>query len=217
MKKNKQRYLYSSFILLVGFVVWTTLVKYVDVGAIGPDGSSVGFAKLNAFIHRLTGVKMILYIITDWLSIIPFVFAIGFGIFGFIQLIKRKKIQYVDYSILVLGAFYIVVFGLYLLFEVCVVNYRPILIEGILEPSYPSSTTLLVLSIMPTAIMQFNSRIKNITINRLVSWGIIIFTSFMVVGRGISGVHWITDILGGLLLSSGLVTLYYFIAFINKK
>lgn len=36
----------------------------------------------------------------------------------------------------------------------------------------------------------------------------IAFTVFMVVGRTISGVHWLTDIMGGALLSAGLVMLY---------
>ena len=114
----------------------------------------------------------------------------------------------VDYSLFVLGGFYLVVIAAYLFFEKVVVNYRPVLIEGILEVSYPSSTTLLVMCVMPTARMQFNDRIKN---ERLRRWTVIVITAFivfMVIGRLLAGVHWVTDIIGGALLSTGLVMLY---------
>jgi undecaprenyl-diphosphatase len=121
----------------------------------------------------------------------------------------------VDYSIFVLGGFYIVVIVLYVLFEMVTVNHRPVLINGILETSYPSSTTLLVLCVMPTAIMQFNSRIKNAVLRKYVSRIITAFIIFMVVGRLVSGVHWFTDIVGGVLLSAGLVLMYYY--FVSLK
>ena len=84
----------------------------------------------------------------------------------------------VDFSILILGGFYIVVAGLFLFFEICVVNYRPVLIEGILEASYPSSTTLLVLCVMPTAMMQLRSRIGQ---PRLRSWVLLFMFAFSMV------------------------------------
>ena len=133
----------------------------------------------------------------------------GFALLGLIQWIKRKHLLKVDYSILVLGGFYIVVMTVYVLFEVVVVNYRPVWIGGILEASYPSSTTMLVMCVMPTAIIQFNTRIKNNVLERCVASAIIAFIVFMVIGRLISGVHWLTDIIGGALFSTGLVLLYH--------
>lgn len=212
MRKDNQKTLYTAICTLAVFVLWTIAIQYVDVKAIGPQNSSVGFATLNQFIHNLTGVNMSLYTITDWLGLVPFVFAIGFALLGFIQWIKRKRILKVDYSILVLGVFYVLVIAMYIFFELCVVNYRPILINGVLEASYPSSTTMLVMCIMPTAIMQFNNRIKNEALKKLISVLIIVFILFMVVGRIFSGVHWITDIIGGTMLSCGLVMLYCFVS-----
>ena len=136
-------------------------------------------------------------------------FVMGFALLGLIQWIKRKHLLKVDYSILVLGGFYIVVMTVYVLFEVVVVNYRPVWIGGILEASYPSSTTMLVMCVMPTAIMQLGSRIKNKAVRNIASVTIIAFIAFMVIGRLISGVHWFTDIVGGALLSAGLVMMYY--------
>jgi undecaprenyl-diphosphatase len=194
------------------------LICFVDVGKIGPRESSVGFATLNEFIHNLTGVNMTLYVVTDWLGLVPVFLCIGFAVFGLIQWIKRRSILKVDYSILTLGGFYIIVMAAYILFEMYVINYRPVLINGYLEASYPSSTTMLVMCVMPTALMQFDTRIKNRLLRNSIKAVIIAFTVFMVVARLISGVHWVTDIIGGALLSTGLVTVYYSVSnFIDKR
>ena len=208
MRKN----ISISLGLLAVFALWTTALTWIDVQAIGPNGSFVGFATLNAAFHQFTGVHMVIYTITDWLGLVPVAFGFGFAILGLVQWIKRKKICKVDFSIWVLGGFYIVVLAAYLLFEEYVVNYRPVLINGYLEASYPSSTTLLVMCVMPTAMMQLNSRIKNITRKRLVLILIAVFIGFMVIGRLLSGVHWLTDIIGGALLSAGLVMCYHTIS-----
>ena len=212
MRKDNKKTLYTAFCTLAVFVLWTIAIQFIDVKAIGPKNSSVGFATLNQFVHNLTGVNMSLYTITDWLGLVPLGFAMGFALLGFIQWIKRKRILKVDYSILVLGSFYVLVIAMYIFFELYIVNYRPILINGILEASYPSTTTMLVMCIMPTTIMQFNNRIKKETLKKLISVSIIVFILFMVIGRILSGVHWITDIIGGAILSCGLVMLYCFIS-----
>lgn len=196
-------------------MLWTIGVTRIDVQAIGPQGSTVGFAALNRFVHDLTGVHMELYTITDWLGLVPVAFGFGFAVLGLAQWIKRKHILKVDFSILVLGGFYIVTLAAYLFFESHVINYRPVLIEGNLEASYPSSTTLLVLCVMPTALMQLRRRIGNPLFRRCVSVAIAAFMAFMIIGRLLSGVHWVTDIIGGILLSTGLVALYGSIAGYN--
>ena len=204
----KKRQFVRALGLLAAFVLWTLAIRLVDVQAIGPRGSSVGFATLNGFFHNLTGVHMQLYTITDWLGLVPVAFGLGFALLGFIQWIRRKHILKVDQSILVLGGFYIITLAAYLLFESYVINYRPVLIEGFLEASYPSSTTLLVLCVMPTAEMQLRRRIKNPALRKAVTVIINAFVAFMVIGRLLSGVHWLTDIIGGILLSAGLVMMY---------
>ena len=196
---------------MAAFVLWTVLVGFVDVRAIGPRDSVVGFATLNRLVHGLTGVNMELYTITDWLGLVPVFFGVGFAFLGLVQWIKRKSILKADYSILMLGLFYIVVIAVYILFENVVINYRPTLINGYLEVSYPSSTTMLVMCVMPTVAMQLNSRIKNNAFRKCVVVLIYIFIAFMVTGRLISGVHWLTDIIGGALFSIGIVMMYRFI------
>ena len=208
MKKEKHKDLCIAICMFVAFSLWTSVIQFIDVQAIGPQGSSVGFATINQFVHNLTGVHIALYTLTDWLSLVPLGFVIGFALLGLLQWIQRKHLLKVDYNILVLGGFYIVVLAAYALFEVFVVNYRPVLIDGILEVSYPSSTTMLVMCVMPSAIMQFNDRIKSEVLKRYVTSVITAFVVFMVIGRLISGVHWFTDIIGGALLSAGLVLMY---------
>ena len=208
VKREKQKRLSKAAGCLAAFVLWTAAVTVVDVQTIGPMGSSVGLATINGFVHRLTGVHMALYVMMDWLSLVPAFFMLGFACLGLAQWIRRKSIALVDRSILALGGFYVLVLAAYVLFEVLVINYRPVLIEGALEASYPSSTTLLVLSVMPTLLFQINRRAHSIAVKRMTAVFVVLFSAFMVIGRLIAGVHWLSDIVGSVLLSAGLYLLY---------
>ena len=208
MKKNGKRVLFVGSILIVAFAVWTALIQVVDVQPIGQNGTDIGFASFNRWFHKLTGVHMTVYAITDWLGLIPLFVCMIFGVIGMVQLIKRRSLFKVDYDIICLGIYYIIVIFGYLVFEMIPINYRPILIEGFMEASYPSSTTLLVLSVMPTLIFQVNLRLKNVSVKKMICILTSIFSAFMVIGRLVSGVHWFTDIVGSVLLSAGLFCIY---------
>lgn len=204
----KRKHFFTGVFLIAAFFLWTILLGIMDVQPIGPQGTMVGFAGLNQAVHVFTGVNMTLYTVTDWLGLVPLGFMFGFALLGLGQWIRRKHILRVDRSILTLGVFYLVVMAVYVFFECYVVNYRPVLIEGRLEASYPSSTTILVLCVMPTVIMQLGTRIRSRIIRRWVSVAMMLFATFMVIGRLLSGVHWFSDIVGGVLISAGLVMLY---------
>lgn len=204
----KKRRLWIGLGLIAAFALWTLAVTWVDVQTIGPQESCIGLATLNRFVHSMTGVHMGLYVITDWLGLVPVGTVLGFTVLGFVQWVKRGHIQKVDTDLIVLGAFYVVVMAAYLLFEVWVVNYRPVLIHGTLEASYPSSTTLLVMTVMPTAMLQLHRRIQHKRVRQVIVVAMALFVLFMVVGRLLAGVHWMSDIIGGALLSGGLVLLY---------
>lgn len=193
---------------MIAFALWTVLILFVDVQAVGPNESKVGLATFNTRIHQLTGVHLALYTVTDWLGLVPIAVCLCFGCLGLYQLIKRRSLCRVDRDILLLGGYYILVIVGYLFFEMAPINYRPILIDGFLEASYPSSTTLLVLSVMPTLVFQVNRRCKHPIVKRTVAILAILFSVFMVIGRWIAGVHWTTDIIGAILLSFGLFKLY---------
>ena len=208
MKKENLKRMIAAVSFFTAFVLWTCAVCFFDVRPIGVLGTKVGFAFLNGEFHHLTGVHMSLYALTDLLSLIPLGFVLFFGSLGVWQTFLRKSLLRVDRSLIVLGFFYVTVAAFFLFFEMCVINVRPILIEGRMEASYPSSTTLLVLTVMPTALMQLNARMKKSAFRTCVLALLSFFTVFMVVSRLLSGVHWLSDIIGGGLLSVSLVFAY---------
>lgn len=207
MRKTK-RIVSVGILLLAAFAVWTFLIQTIDVQQIGPRQSAVGFATVNGWFHRLTNVHGMLYTLTDWLGLVPIVVCLLFAYVGLAQLVQRRSLLKVDLDILLLGVYYVLVIFAYLLFEMVPLNYRPVLIEGILEASYPSSTTLLVLSVMPTLHFQAERRLKNSALRHGIKVLTVLFSAFMVVGRLLSGVHWLTDIVGAIFLSGGLFLLY---------
>ena len=217
MKTKENRLLIRGLLLILIFAVWTVLIMTVDVKPIGQNGTDVGFSVLNTWFHKLTGVNMMLYNITDWLGFVPVFICMGFAGLGFFQLIKRKSLLRVDGDIILLGIYFITVIFFYLIFEEFPINYRPILIEGRMEASYPSSTTLLVLSVMPVFSFQAEIRIKKEAVKKLIRIFVITFSLFMVIGRLVSGVHWLTDIIGSLFISAGLYFIYNSLALRVRK
>ena len=208
MKKNERKILMQGFAWIIRFAVWTWLIQTVDVRPEGVNKTAIGFAGINQWFHKLTGVHMDLYRITDWLGLVPVTVCIIFGIMGLVQMIQRKSLWKVDRDLLLLGVYYILVIFGYLIFEMIPINYRPVLIDGFMEVSYPSSTTLLVLSVMPTLVFQLNRRMKSKCGQRFLGGVSVLFSMFMVIGRLVSGVHWMTDIVGSVMLSNGLFCCY---------
>ena len=217
MKTRERKLLVLGIGFIIAFGLWTWLIQIIDVKSAGVNGTDIGFATINTWFHSVIGVNMTIYNITDWLGLVPIFICMFFGGVGFIQLIKRKSLFRVDFDIIALGIYYVIVISGYLIFEMIPINYRPILINGFMEASYPSSTTLLVLSVMPTLVFQANRRLKNTILKKTIIIIAEIFTIFMVVGRLISGVHWLTDIIGSVLLSVGLFYLYKAIVLLRKK
>ena len=216
MKENRKKGMMIGIMLLLVFALWTVLIQIVDVepaGSYEPQ-KNVGFAGINTWFHGLTGFSESLYKITDWLGLVPIAVCGCFGIFGLVQLIRRKSLMKVDRDILLLGIYYIIVIVAYLAFEMITINYRPVLVDGLSKPesSYPSSTTLLVLSVMPTLIFQVKRRMADTPARKAIIAATVLFTAFMLIGRLVAGVHWLTDIIGSVILSAGLFIIYHSLA-----
>ena len=213
MKKSTKRIIESLlfFILFGGF---TVLVKKYDVQAVGPNGSEVGFAGLNAKFHEMFGYNEFWYKFSERLGYVALAVCAAFALIGLVQFIKGKGFKAVDKKIIALGVFYVVVIGFYVAFEKVIINYRPILeADGSLEASYPSSHTVLALCVFVTMFSQRVFNRKGTTSEKAenVIAGTIL-VALMVLSRLFSGVHWVTDIAGGILLSVALVLLYKAVA-----
>lgn len=208
MNKVKKEFIISSILLLTA-IIYTILVKTIDVDTIGPNNSAVGFASINGFFSNLIGENETWYKITKYITVIPIFMALIYAILGFKQLIQRKSLLKIDKELLGLGVFYILVIGIYIFFEIFIVNYRPVLMEGELEASYPSSHTLLALCLCGSSIILNKIKYNKYPITKIINPILLIVMITLVIGRLLSGVHWFSDILGGIIISSTLIMIYY--------
>ena len=210
--KNKKRYLIGGFAFFLMFIIFTTIIKFIDVKNIGPHNTSVGLATINNFFVNKIGFHNKIYKLTEILGIIPIIIVLIYAIIGLYSLIEEKSFKKVNKNLYYLAIFYIIVLGIYVLFEKVIINFRPVIIEGILESSYPSSHTILAICICGSSIILNNAIFKNNRIAKfenIISFIIIIMLPLL---RFISGVHWFTDIIGGILLSLSLLLFFkYFV------
>lgn len=207
--KIKKSFMITGILFLL-FAMLTAAVLRIDVKSIGPEGSSVGLATVNGFFFERIGVNLRWYEITDWLGVAAIGTALGFAALGLVQLVKRRSLWKVDRQILLLGAFYVLVAAVYVFFEIVVVNFRPVMLSGKPEASYPSSHAMIVICIMAAAMLEFRRLFGERKLLRgILDTLSVCVMAVTVVGRLISGVHWFTDIAAGVLLSAALVMLYH--------
>ena len=202
---------------IVWGVIWgalfggfTYLVKTYDVAPIGPMDTEVGFARINQRVHIITGVNMNWFESTELLGYAAIGVAALFALVGLFQMIRRKSLFKVDKEIIGLGVLFVVVIGFYVLFDKVVINYRPVVMPGetFPEPSYPSSHTMLIITVMGATIMLLKRYLKKGFLRGLI-WFVLFLTILVTIGgRLYSGVHWCTDIVGGVLLSASLLDFY---------
>lgn len=209
MKKQALLRFLPAAVLFLLFAVYTVIVALVGVRAIGPNGSEVGLAAINGPFRDLVGVNWELYTVTDILGLVPLALLAAFAVQGLVQLFRRRSLLRVDHDLLLLGGYYLLVLAFYLLFEVVEINARPFLIEGVLETSYPSSTTMLAMATLPAVAMHLTKKLSGRTARIVLYADAGLLTAIMVGGRILAGVHWLTDIIGGALLSLALLATYY--------
>ena len=192
------------------FLLLMVLVSSYDVAAIGPMGTEIGFAQLNGSVRDAVGVNLFWYDLTEVFGLLALAVCGLFGFTGLVQLLKRRSLKEVDPQILALGVFYVLVIGCYVLFEILVINYRPVMMAGAIEPeaSFPSSHTMLICAVMGSTVMVLKQYVKGDALRMGMQAGCVIVAAVTVAGRMLSGVHWFTDILGGVLLSCALLALF---------
>lgn len=206
-KKIREKYA-LAIIFLILFAALTVLVQRVDVQPVGPNGSEIGFAKINTAVHEKLGENEKCYELTKLIGYAAIATAPCFALLALVQLIRRKSLKGVDGDLWALAACYVLLAACYVAFEKYVVNYRPILVDGALEASYPSSHTMLTTALFGMTIVQMKKRVRVRPLRGLIDLVLGIAIAAMAVGRLMSGVHWLTDIVGGLLIGFALVALY---------
>lgn len=217
-KQNLKEYILSSVALTFLSILYIVILKTTDVKMIGPKGTSVGLSSINSFFKDLLGNNITIYKITEVFGLIAIAIAGIYALLGLLQLIKRKSIKKVDKKIISLGILYALVVIVYVLFEKVIINYRPVLMDGEIEASFPSSHTMLAICICVSAILTNKNYIKNKKYLKITNIFIVAVMLVVVIGRFISGVHWFTDIMGGLIISITLLNYYLTIDnFLEKK
>ncbi len=208
MKKNRGFVLPAVLAALT--LLYIVLLKTVDVAAVGPQSTLVGFSHLNQSVFNAFGVNESWYKVTEVLGIGSIALAFVFALMGFIQLMQRKNILKVDHQLLAAGALYFAVIALYVLFEIVVINYRPVIMPGETAPeaSFPSSHTMIGSVIMGSAVILSEYYINNENLRKTVQVVLCILIMVMTFGRLLSGVHWLTDIIGGVLISLTLLSCF---------
>lgn len=204
---KKKRNIILCIILTIISILYTFLVKVVDVKSIGPKKSEVGFSTINELFKNIIGSNMTIYKITEILGLLVFVICFFYAGVGIYQLIKRKSLKEVDKEIYLVGAFYVLILLLYFAFDKIEINYRPILIDGVLEASFPSSHTMLAICVCTSSFILSSKYIKKY--NDLINIITFILMLSVFIGRLISGVHWLSDIIGGIIIS--ITLLMYFV------
>ena len=206
--KDSKKYLISSIILVLVAIIFTVLVKVIDKGSIGPDNTIVGFQAINDYIKNMFPFNETLYKITKYAGFIPLAFALYYAYIGFMQLLKKKSLKKVDSKIYLIAGFYVVVLVLYVLFDKIAINYRPVIIDKELEPSYPSTHVLLAMCFCLSSVIMSKYYMKKDSIRKVVNIGTWLLMLFIVIGRMICGCHWFTDIIGGILISLALLNIF---------
>ena len=219
MKKKAELCFIIAGVCAILFVVFVILLKTVDVQAIGPEGTSVGFAGINGAFHDFTGWKEGLYNVTKILGILEIMTALIWAVVGLIQLIKGKSLKKVHRAILAAGGLYVIVAALYVLFEKIIINYRPVIMEGDehVEASFPSTHTMIACVVMASSIILLRRIVKNKMLSMILQIVCAVMLLVTVFGRLFCGVHWLTDIIGGILISASLISAYLGVVYIWRK
>lgn len=203
MKKARLCYAFSALFLVL-FMLLVSLLLTTDLRDTGLLESRIGLGGINLWARDAIGESHGWYLLSEVLGVLGILLAACFAALGLWQAIRRRSLRAVDKPLLCLGGLYIVLCAAYLLFELFVVNYRPVPEDGTLAPSFPSSHTLLALVIYCSAAVLFG-RISHKTSRRIAVFSALGLSLLLVVARTASGVHWLTDILGALLLGGALV------------
>lgn len=203
MKENNKRNKFAAVLITALTVLFTIMVVTFDVQAIGPNGTSVGFASINKVFADLFAYNENFDKISDVIMYFSFLLVLAAVFMGVVELVKRKSLFKVDSEIIVYGVVLVILVILKVAFDKIALNYRPVLVPGEteLEASFPSTHAMISTALFAGFCMVINPYLKDKKIKTTVNALIGILIALEVVCRVIAGVHWLTDIIGGLLFA----------------
>ncbi|MCR5097535.1 MAG: phosphatase PAP2 family protein [Lachnospiraceae bacterium] len=197
-------------IAFVLFILLIILLKTVDVAAVGPEGTSVGLSHLNVSFHEMFPLNMTFYKLTEMLGYLALLVAAAFAMMGLSQRLRSKQAGGADHEFYILAGLYVAMGILYVLFEKVIINYRPEILPGEtgVEASFPSSHTMLACVVFGSAYTMLKIYMEKSTKRLILQIVLDVLIFLTVFGRLICGVHWFTDIVGGVLISIALVRMF---------
>lgn len=203
--------------LFVVFAVFTIIAKFVDTGLVLTTNTKIGLSSINKPIFDSIKISDAWGTVSTVLFLVAALVALALIVIGVREFIKTKQLSKVNHKILFLIGLYMLTVFFYFLFEILIVNYRPLLDEGLAKASYPSSHTLLVCVVCLSACFVVPDYIKNKPLKITIISLLILISLLTPVTRMLAGMHWFSDIIGSLLLSAALVMCYYSTTCLVKK
>lgn len=214
MNKEKRNY-YITLAIFIVFIIFTIGVMNIDVMAIGPKDGKVGFSTINKKVFEIFGQNDKWDQVSDKLLSISVFVELGFILITIFQIIKRKSLFKIDYDISIFFILYIIFALINVFFDYIAINNRPIIEDGKVEASYPSTHTFMTVFMLGFLMIEIWCRIKNKAIKNIIYTICVIIMIAMPILRVIAGRHWLTDVIGGVILGLFAVMLAYSLIYSN--
>ena len=132
-----------------------------------------------------------------------------FAVLGLYQWIKRKSLKKVDKPLLVMLVPLAFMAATYIIFDkFLILNTRP---NGSGEPSFPSTHTMVVATIFLLTAIILPNYIKSKTTRVIMDIVMLLFIALVSVGRVLANMHWVSDVVGGLIFAAIFAAIYYLI------
>ena len=221
IKQSKSTALFASILLLISSAIFTIAVAFLDVEANPDGGHNIGLSTVNLAFHKSFPYNSLLHNISEYAGYIPVLFALFFAVMGAGQALKHKSFKKVDNVLFFMAGYYVLVGFVYLIFEKFCINVRPVMLDGEWEASYPSSHTLFSITLCASTILVNDLFYAKAKWRKPMNIAAYVFMFAVPVMRLFSGVHWLSDIVGGVIISTALVSIlnyaFFFVRNSSKK
>lgn len=182
-------------ILWLILLIFTILVSFVDVKIYNVTNTEIGLYSLNKIFLVNSINSNYINIISNGIFLICLLVIILMLLLITFEYFKTKKINKNNLNFII---HFLIMVLIWIIFDkILIINYRPILINGNIEGSYPSTHVMVSTFVLLFLSDKLKKIFKNDKIFYIISIGLIIIQS---ISRILLTMHWFTDIIGGLLI-----------------